>query len=311
MKQAFLTDRKFIIEEQTVPEWGVNQVLVKSAGCGICEGDLFQYKTSGGRREPVALGHEGSGVVMAAGQGVTGFKPGDRVTALGGTYAEYFVADASSLIHVPDNVDITRALGEPLACCVHAAARFGIRPGDRVAIIGCGYMGIVCMQLARLMGAAEIMAFDLLPWRLELAKELGADVTVNSTGKRPETLAGKAGEFDVVIEATGVEDAVTLGGLLLRHHGTLNLVGYHQSGEGMRTVDMKMWNFKALNVINGHVRNAEEKLQSMETAMKLLAAARLDTGKLIKDYRFADINEAFAALENRAPGLLKANLIFG
>ena len=131
------------------------------------------------------------------------------------------------------------------------ARRFDISMGDKVGIIGAGYMGLTCMQLAKLQGAAEIVLFDLLDWRLDTAKQLGADCVVNSKDKIPQELCKEPGEFDVVIEATGVQAAIDLGTELLCHHGTLNLVGYHQSNGGMRNIDMKTWNFKALNVING------------------------------------------------------------
>ncbi|MFA6100657.1 MAG: zinc-binding dehydrogenase [Victivallaceae bacterium] len=314
MKAAVLTATGFQINEEKIPEYGPDQILVKSSGCGVCEGDVFQYITRmnnpESRQEFIRMGHEGSGIVAETGRNVTGFKPGDKVTALGGDYAEYFVTTPDRLAIVPGSIESSMALGEPIACCMSGARRFGVEMGDRVAIIGAGYMGLTCMQLVKLQGAAETVVFDLLDWRLEKAGSLGADVVINSKGKTPAELFARLGEFDVVIEATGVQAAIDLGTELLRHHGTLNLVGYHQSGGGIRQIDMKTWNFKALTVINSHVRNEAEKLDAMKAALKLMAHGKLDTNALITNYRFADINQAFQDLKARKEGLYKANLIF-
>lgn len=313
MKAAILTAEGFVIKEEKTPECGLNQVLVKSAGCGVCEGDVFRYVTrndGAADHNGIRLGHEGSGIVAAVGHNVTGFKVGDKVTALGGDYAEYFVTTPDKLAVVPEGIDVKMALGEPIACCMSGARRFGVKMGDRVAIIGAGYMGLNCLQLVKLQGAAEIVVFDLLDWRLETAKKLGADIIVNSTDKAPVDLAAQLGAFDVVLEATGVQAAIDLGTELLRHHGTLNLVGYHQSNDGIRRIDMKTWNFKAITVVNSHVRDEVEKLDAMKAALKLMARGKLDTDVLITNYKFADINQAFLDLKARKTGLYKANLVF-
>ena len=313
MKTAVLTADGFVLREEEIPSCGANEVLVKSAGCGVCEGDVFRYVTrndNAGDDKGIRMGHEGSGIVAAVGSNVSEFKAGDKVTSLYGDYAEYFLADKSHLAIVPDEVDVAMALGEPIACCMSGARRFGIKMGDRVAIIGAGYMGLTCMQFVQLEGAAEIVVMDLLDWRLDSAKELGADQVVNTTGKEPDELLEELGEFDVVLEATGVQAAIDLGSKLLRHHGTLNLIGYHQSGGGMRQIDMKDWNFKALTVVNSHVRDEVEKLDAMKASLQLIAHHKIDTNVLITNYKFEDINEAFTDLKARKPGLYKANLIF-
>jgi L-iditol 2-dehydrogenase len=314
MKTAVLRKDVFIFEERELPECAPDQVLVKTVGCGICEGDVFQFVSRMANPDSdqdfIRMGHEGSGVVAAVGTNVTEFKIGDKVTSLYGDYAEYFLTVKSHLCLVPDNIDVGMALGEPIACCMSAARRFGIQMGDRIGIIGAGYMGITCMQLAKLHGAAEIVIFDLLDWRLETAKQLGADKIINSNGKTSTDLFEQLGEFDVIIEATGVQAAIDIGTKLLRHHGTLNLVGYHQSNGGIRNINMKTWNFKALTVVNGHVRDEVEKLDAMKAAMQLMKNDKLDTEALITNYKFADINQAFADLKSRKVGLFKGNLIF-
>lgn len=313
MKTAILNTDGWIIKDEAIPACGTNEILVKSAGCGICEGDVFRYISRNDEpidNKGIRMGHEGSGIIESVGVNVAGFKVGDKVTALGGAYAEYFVTTPDRLALVPEPIPVGMALGEPIACCMSGARRFGIGMGDRVAIIGAGYMGLNCMQLVKLQGAAEIVVMDLLDWRLETAKQLGADRIVNSQGKTPQDLLAELGEFDVVLEATGVQQAIDIGTELLRHHGTMNLIGYHQSGQGMRQINMKTWNFKALTVQNSHVRDEVEKLDAMKASLRLMAHGKIDTNVLITNYKFDDINQAFTDLKTRKAGLYKANLIF-
>ncbi len=313
MKQAVLTAKGFELREVDAPEPGPGQVLVQSLGLGICEGDVFRYRQFTGSQpaadEEVWLGHEGSGVVVKVGDGVKDVAAGDAVTALAGPYAEQFIIWSGGLVKLPEGLEPRRGLGEPVACCVHAAWRFGIRLGDRVAVIGAGFMGQMCLQLARLLGAAEVCSFDVLPWRLPVAEGLGADRTVDPSGKEPKDVLDELGEFDVVIEAAGTQSAVDLATALVRQHGRIVLVGYHQTGGGMRDVNMQQWNFKAIDVVNGHVRNNREKREAMAAGMRLVASGRLRMDPLVSDYPFSEVGAAFRDLVARKEGLFKAVLV--
>jgi threonine dehydrogenase-like Zn-dependent dehydrogenase len=309
MQLAVLTSSGFLFREAPRPECGTGQVLVRTAACGVCKSDLERYRR--GLREEdgeVLLGHEGSGYVAAVGPGVKGFQEGDPVTSLHGLYAEYFVTTPEMLVRLPEDVDPRWALGEPLACVVHAGRRFGIELGDRVAVLGCGFMGLICLQLALVRGAVHVCAVDPVSWRLEAAVQLGADATYELPTDGLDEAARRLGEFDVVLEAAGTQSAVTLAGELVREHGRIVLIGYHTSDGGLRQVNMERWNYKAIDVVNGHVRRDGEKRQAMEAAMSLLAAGRLRTRPLITAYALADTPQAFRDLADRKPGLLKATL---
>jgi threonine dehydrogenase-like Zn-dependent dehydrogenase len=312
MRQAILTTGGFAIREVPEPKCEPGQVLVRTAGIGICEGDVFRYKEfrkHAGDGDEAWMGHEASGEVTAVGEGVEGFTPGDRVSVNGGQFAEAVAADAGFVGHVPEGVELTHALGEPVACCLHAARRFGIRLGDRVAVVGSGFMGLVCMQLARWSGAAEVCAMDLLDWRLDMARDLGADRTVNPSGQDPADLAEELGLFDIVIEAAGTQSSVDLTTPLVRHHGRLVLVGYHITNGGVRTVNMREWNFRAIDVIHGHVRNMREKREAMKAGLRLMAAGRLRIESLVTVYPLAEAGRAFEDLIARKEGLFKAVLV--
>jgi threonine dehydrogenase-like Zn-dependent dehydrogenase len=175
-----------------------------------------------------------------------------------------------------------------------------------VAVVGCGFMGLVCLQLARLQGASQICAVEPIAWRRETALRLGADIAV-------EPDVGQAlasgGEFEVVIEATGVQAGIDLLGDLVKQHGRIVLVGYHQSQEGLRSVNMQQWNYKAIDVVMGHVRRHDEKLRAMQAGIDLLAAGRLNIEPLLTTYALEDADRAFCDLVERKPGLYKAVLV--
>ena len=309
MRQAVLTDRGFEIRRTPMPRIASDEVLVRIAGNGVCAGDIGKFKDTRGRlgRE-LLLGHEASGEVAAVGSSVAMFKPGDLVTALGGFFAECHSFTPDQLVRLPEGLDPVYGLGEPTACCVHAMERSRIEPGDRVALVGCGFMGLVCLQLARRQGASAIVALDTRASRRAMATRLGATqaldpASVNATGKDFD------GEYDVVIEAAGTQSALDLCGYLVRQHGLMLVVGHHHSEGGMRRVYMNQWNVKALDVVNGHVRRNDEKRDAMARAMALMADGHLVVEPLAICYPLARIQEAFEDVAAGRDGLFKAVIV--
>jgi L-iditol 2-dehydrogenase len=221
MKVAvYYNNNKVDLEERPVPEIGPGELLVKTEACGLCGGETMEWYLAS--RAPKILGHEPTGVVVKTGAGVTKFKEGDRVFAhhhVGcmschycnrglyslcekfgktnlhpGAFAEYFRvpadnADLDTLI-LPDSVSFEDGtIIEPMACVLKGFNDVKIHPGDTMAVIGTGFMGLSFVQLARLYPFAKIVALDLNDWRLEKAKEMGATHTINP-GKEnaPEVL---------------------------------------------------------------------------------------------------------------------------
>ena len=313
MKMAVLTPNGFELHETAVPAIAGDEVLIRTLACGICSGDVFVYQN---RPELAAthgrLGHEASGEVVGVGRNVTAYQPGDIVTALASpAYSESFAAPAGGLVKLSPQINSTYALGEAVACCVHAANRFGTQPSDKVAVIGCGFMGLICLQLARYQGAGLICAIDPLPERREMGARFGADVTYNPFAATGAEILGQQGPFDIIIEAAGVQSAIDLSTELVAQHGRIILVGYHQSNNGLRTVNLQQWNFKAIDVVNGHVRREDEKAAAMRQGMALMALGHINTQPLVTVYDLQDIETAFRDLVNRKSGLFKAVLQIG
>lgn len=292
-----------------VPDHG--DVLVRIEVSGVCASELHRW-IEGPAGEPVGLGHEGVGEVIAVGAGVDRWRPGDRVTGLmSPTCAETVLARADRLLPVPAGLVAGAVLGEPLACLVNAIRRTRVELGDRVAIVGLGYMGLGMLELVRLRGTSRVLAIDVRAEAREHALAHGADEARAPDGVDPADLAGRADPergFDVVVEASGTQAGLDLSGRLVRQHGILSIVGYHQGPA--RSVDMEAWNFKAIDVVNAHVRRDADRMASMAAALSMVAAGALDLGRLVTHrYPLADLDRAFADLEAKPAGFVKAVVV--
>jgi threonine dehydrogenase-like Zn-dependent dehydrogenase len=311
MKSAILTKTGFEIRDLEIPACGDDEISIKINACGVCSGDVFVYQNRGEiARTPSRLGHEASGLIAAVGKKVVDFAPGDIVTTFAmPAYADYLLTMPDTVVKLPPEIDPVYALGEPIACCVHAGNRFKSQSGDRVAIVGCGFMGLICLQLVRHQGADFICAIDRVEDRLTVAKDLGANVTINPIEPNTSSILEEFSEFDIVIEAAGSQGALDLCTTLIREHGQLILIGYHQSNGGMRSINMEQWNYKAIDVINGHVRRMDEKLDAMRKGMELMAQGHVVTRHLISTYPLANIASAFTDLISGKSSLIKAVIL--
>src|SRR5215216_602887 len=161
MKIALLeAPHRFRIEEQPIPEFDPDEVLVRVAACGVCTSDIHPWE-EGGSNLPLALGHEVSGVIEQVGSDANTFKPGDRVAvwATGKGYAEY-VAVKAEYCFPAGTVLLELALAEPLACAVNAVEMADVSLGDDVVIIGAGFMGNLVQKLVALRGPRQVIVAD-------------------------------------------------------------------------------------------------------------------------------------------------------
>ena len=226
------------LEQIPVPHLAEGEVRVRIGFCGVCGSDIPRIFVKGTYSFPTVCGHEFAGTVEACGPGVEGFAPGDAVVVfpllwcgmcpaceqgqyvqchdydyLGsrsdGAFAEYVVAPVANLIPVPQGVTLEEAsMTEPAAVALHALRRAQTSPvGKPVAIFGAGPIGLMAAQWAKIMGAAEVLLFDIVAEKLELARCLGFDNVFNSTTEEPIEVVnartdGKGAH--VCIEAAGV-----------------------------------------------------------------------------------------------------------
>jgi threonine dehydrogenase-like Zn-dependent dehydrogenase len=294
--------------EAEIPNPGPDDVLIKVRACGVCGSEYFDWN-GGNNRFPLYFGHEVTGEVVAVGGRVAGFQRGDRVAGLFRKgFAEYALIDQTRVGKLPDPVSFDEAaLGEPLLCIVSGALRTDVGLGKTVAIIGVGFMGLLVLQLMKLKGAYRIIAIDTRPEMLEWARHYGAD-EIYTPDRVPAVYkldhsTGNTGT-DVVIECTGKEAPLNLAIEMVKCHGILSIVGYHQ-GEYTR-VNLQMLNWKSVDLINAHEKRDDHKMRCLDIGLRLMAKGQVSVKELITNrYALDQIDQAFMDFEQKNAGYIK------
>ncbi|VWX63236.1 Threonine dehydrogenase [Burkholderiales bacterium 8X] len=295
-----------------VPEPGPGQVLLRLEGSGVCASSLplwegrewFQYPQAAG-----APGHEGWGRIAALGEGVAGLEVGQRVAAL--TYrahAEYDLADAGAIVPLPPVLGDMPMPGEPLGCAVNIFRRSGIEAGQTVAIVGIGFLGALLTRLA-VQAGARVIAISRRPFALDVARQAGAQHTILMADHwkiLEEVKRLTEGRWcERTIEAVGLQWPLDLAGEITGERGRLVIAGYHQ--DGPRQVNLQMWNWRGIDVINAHERDPKQYVAGIRDAVDLMAAGVLDPRPLFT-HRFPldRLGEALELTRTRPDGFLKA-----
>lgn len=300
------------LEEVPVPNPGSSEVRVRLEGCGVCASNIelwmgkpwFEYP-----QPPGAPGHEGWGRVDALGSDVTGLKVGDRVALLSArAYAEYDIADSAAVIQLPEEFDGRPFPAEPLGCAMNIFCRSEIRAGQTVAIVGIGFLGALLTRLASRAGA-RVIAISRRAFALDVARRFGAEETIPMEDhwqivERVKELTRGEG-CERVIEAVGKQWPLDLATELTRERGRLIIAGYHQ--DGPRQVNMQLWNWRGLDVVNAHERDPNVYLEGMRAAIETVSRGELDPEPLYTHtFTLARLGEALEATHERPDGFLKA-----
>jgi threonine dehydrogenase-like Zn-dependent dehydrogenase len=299
------------IGRMAAPEPGAGQVRVRLEGTGVCGSNLpvwegrpwFDYPLA-----PGAPGHEGWGRVETIGPGVEGLSGGERVALLSHhAYAEYDVAAAGAVVPLPAALDDRPFPGEPLACAVNVFRRSEIAAGQTVIVVGIGFLGALLVRLAAGAGA-RVLAISRRPFARELALGLGAERALPLTGDDrlvQDATAWANGGADRSIEAIGSQASLDLAGAVTRERGRLIVAGYHQ--DGPRQVNMQLWNWRGLDVINAHERDPLVCLEGLREGVRLVASGTIDL-ELLCTHRLPleRLPQAFELMRERPDGFLKA-----
>ena len=252
------------IEEVETPKIEAHEILVKIAACGVCNTDAhyIDHGVPTFKAPPMILGHEPSGIVEEVGADVKNFKAGDRVLIppvfscgycdncrlgrenicfnmvmlgnhLDGAYAEYTKAPAKDCQHLPEELPLEESsiIADAISTPYHAVKnRAQVKPGDSVVVYGCGGVGMNVVQIAAAAGAS-VIAVDIVDWKLETAKQLGAQHTINAKDKEDKALLKEirgltGGGADISIEAIGNPKTIELGPASVKAGGCHCQVGY-------------------------------------------------------------------------------------
>lgn len=299
------------LEEVEIPQINLDEVLVKIKAALTCGTDRKMYLRGYHLvNPPFVFGHEFAGDIVKVGANVKNFKEGMRVVAansapcnkcfyckigreslcenltfrLSGAFAEYVkiprVIVEQNLLEIPSNVSYKEAaLVEPLACVVHGIEESNIRLGDIVVVNGTGPIGLMHVRLAKLKGA-KVIATDLNKKRLELARKLGADKTIDASKvdqvKAVRQLTENKRGVDVAIEAVGLPEVWERTIAMVRKGGTVNLFGGPPSGTKV-TIDTKLLHYSEVT-IKGVFHHTP---QYVKRALNLISQKALDADFLI------------------------------
>ncbi len=306
---------KVEITQSSLREPGEGEIRIMLEGCGVCASNLTPWAGPDWMRfptEPGGLGHEGWGRIDAVGPGVDHLKAGDRVAALSyHAYASHDFAPVEMVVPLPAALDGKPFPGEPLGCAMNIFKRSEIRAGQTVAIVGIGFLGALLTQLAVHAGA-RVIAISRREEALDAARRMGACETIAMDDHWRIIENVKAltdGHFcDCVIEAVGKQWPVDLAAELTRERGRLVIAGYHQ--DGPRQVNMQLWNWRGLDVVNAHERDPAIYIQGMREAVKAVCEGALDPSSLYTHrYPLEQLDQALNDTRDRPGNFIKALVI--
>jgi alcohol dehydrogenase, propanol-preferring len=293
MKAAVVTSftEPLEIQDRPIPTPGPGQVLVRIEASGLCHTDIHAAHGDWPVKPtpPFVPGHEGVGIVEALGAGVTQRAVGDRVAlpwlghacghcdhcvsgwetlceeqqntgySIDGSFAEYAVADAAYLVPVPEGVSPHDAA--PLTCAgvtTYKAIKVAhIRPSERVAIFGIGGLGHLAVQYARLVGGT-VIAVDIEPDKLDLARELGADHVINAAQTDPVAAIEALGGADVAVVLAVIPAVFEQAFAALRRGGRLVCVGLPPETDGPMSLPIFPTVLKGISVIGSIVGTRQD-----------------------------------------------------
>jgi 2-desacetyl-2-hydroxyethyl bacteriochlorophyllide A dehydrogenase len=304
----------FRIEEFPTPPIGEKECLIQVKACGVCHSEQHQWLNKIPDIDyPRRIGHEAAGEVVKIGSKVKTFCPGDRVALWIDSkgYSEQVAAGEDRMFKISPGIAFEEALAEPIGCTINGIVRTKIQPGDTVALVGTGFMGLMLLQEIKLQGAALIIAIDVRDDMLQIALQLGADAVINPANenveKRIDELTGKK-KVDISFEIGGNDSTLNTAAVICRMEGKLVIFGYHP---GARTIkDLGYWNWMAFEIINAHFRDLQTILKGSQRGIELLNAGKINLKPLITHkYSLEKIEEAFMTAQKKPQGFVKSVII--
>ncbi|HEU4604481.1 MAG TPA: zinc-binding dehydrogenase [Steroidobacteraceae bacterium] len=305
------------VQSAPMPAPSSGEVRVRLQGCGICASNLsvwegrpwFKYPRDAG-----SPGHEGWGIVDAIGEGVADIEVGERVAMISGhAYAEYDIAPRSAVVRLPREFDQLVFPGEPLGCVMNIFERSDIRAGQKVAIVGAGFLGLLLTQLATRAGA-DVVVLSRREYALGVAKSMGARETFDTAdayaAKEGALRAAGGKGYDRVIEAVGMQSTLDLASSLTAEYAKLIIAGYHQ--DGLRQINLQEWNWRAIDVVNAHERSVERYVGGVQRAVDAILQGRMDPfGLFTHAVSLESLDHGFEMTRDRPDGFMKAVVTMG
>jgi threonine dehydrogenase-like Zn-dependent dehydrogenase len=314
--QAFLVEpRKFELREVDMEPKG-DDVLIKISACGLCNWELNFWKGNlNYYGYPHPLGHEWAGIVEYTGSKVTRFKKGDKVSGLArgfGGFAQYKTAKEQFLQKLSDEVDPKYAMGEPQKCIMTVLRAARPESGDVGLVLGCGPMGLWCIQGLAGSYLEKLIAVDVDDKKLAMAKEFGASHIINSNNADviAELNSLTDGHLaDFVIEGTGIPALLnTAQGYIKKGRGRIILMSSHS--DSARDFDFRIAIEKSVEFIVAHPDYALNEAEDFRRAVSLINNGTFKNRELVShEFALADICTAFETLEHKPKDYIKGIVV--
>lgn len=303
--------KKVAVMEKDVPVAGRGDVVVKVAYTGICGSDTHRYIEDDPKWDRLVLGHEFSGTISEVGKGVTGYAVGDAVTAaplvpchdceycargefslcggytfigsrIDGSFAEYVKVPAVNLVPLGADFPLEKAaFVEPVTVCLHPILRLENLLGTTIVVTGLGAIGLLAVQVFRAMGARTIVASDIVPEKLEMARAMGATHAVNVMDESLEDLLDSLGGAHVVFESSGSNPAKLSAVRIAKGRGTVLLVGTSPRDITFEAAQFERITRKELNIVGSWMNySAPWPGDEWQTAVWMLKEGIIDTEPL-------------------------------
>ncbi len=313
----YLGERSIEMREIEIPEPKAHEVLVEIEICGMCSWDVLSFAGKFGKFHPYpfAAGHEGVGRVIKVGESVASVSIGQRVVCHevpigvpgGALMARHAIRTEDKITVIPDNpIPLKYWVVEPVACIVNGLVYAGIQPGDSVALVGTGYMGLIFAQGLVKTLAKEIVAFDVDEKRLALAKEFGVSrvVKIEEDSISDEFLR----RFDVIIETAGKPSSMELA-LALAKQGAIieNFAWHHHSHQ----FDLDRWHLGAVRILNIQPGVNPHFGDLFKPTIDLMINGTFSNEKLITHWAPVErAKEIFTTALERRDGYMKGAILF-
>ena len=237
------------IVETEVGEPRPGEVQVEVAACGICSWDLQTFKAGADSPYAAPPGHEGVGYVSKLGDGVQGIEIGQRVA--GGGFGRLRNLPANRVYKIPESPLLDQHwIVEPVSCVVTGMDHCYLKAGERLAMVGCGFMGLMMIQGLAGAGADQLIALDIDDRRLQLALEMGATEAHNtqSEGFADVRADLRQRSIDTVVDTSGSQGGLDIATDIVRRAGRINLFGWIKGTQA--TFNPSTWHGKAISVVN-------------------------------------------------------------
>ena len=309
-EEEFLHGCNFVTRYHGDPQEG--EIAVKALCGAFCTHEVSVYK--GDLTYPTyprIMGHEAVHVVTKVGKGVTHVKEGDFVSCCWyhGQWADHIVGPAKTAYVLPSQLDDpANWIIEPAASIVNAVSMMKILPGDRVLLIGAGFMGLMMVQLLSGYPMAEFTVADLKEENLVLARQFGAFETIDtSTEKGKAALdAYEPGHFNVVIDCSGSQGGLDEAVRQCGEAGSIYLFGWHRKP---RMIDLKVGHLRGQNILNtspgADAGRAYER--HWATTIELFKRGKIDLRPLITHrYTTTEVQRAMEESSIRGDGFIKS-----